>query len=132
MTDVRLGPFFGAALRRDRERAKVRPAEIAAATGRDQATVWRWEKGKNWPENPDTIAEHYGNLTGASPLDLWDEAIKDARKAEAAEKKKLGDMLSPTSPTTDAEPSIDEAAGRAVRDTSKAERGRRRRRAAGS
>ena len=95
----RFREHFGAALRAHREAAQVRPAEVAASLGRDQATIWRWEKGRGWPRDPDLVVAVYSSLAGGTPMDLWDDAARRGRKAEA--EAKLRDMTSASTPAAD-------------------------------
>jgi transcriptional regulator with XRE-family HTH domain len=83
MEAVSLRKYFGAALERTREDAELSRAEIAAVLDVDPATVWRWETGDRWPRDPDVVAAVYGREGTPSALDLWDQAMRDARSAEA-------------------------------------------------
>ncbi|HEX5591998.1 MAG TPA: helix-turn-helix transcriptional regulator [Solirubrobacterales bacterium] len=97
MEPVSFRKYFGEALEEARSHADLSRLAIAEVLGVDEATVWRWENGKNWPEDPDVVAAIYSREGQPSVLDLWTKALDDAREADA--KGQLASFLSRDFPT---------------------------------
>jgi transcriptional regulator with XRE-family HTH domain len=98
---VRFMKYFGESLAERRTSAKLSRKAIADMLSVDESTVWRWETGKKWPEDPDAVVALYERegKEGASALDLWDDAIRRAREADAG--GQLERFFTPDLPTLD-------------------------------
>ncbi len=91
MEPRRFSVYLGAALRAARETGGVRPSEIAGALKRDQTTIWRWETGKNWPENPDQVVAVYCDKAGGEPIEIWEDMVRRAGGKAATEPGEEGE-----------------------------------------
>lgn len=100
MKALRFRTYFGEALGQVRADANLSRKALAEVLDVDPATVWRWEKGKTWPERPDEVVAIYEREgKGVSALDLWNDAINRANQANA--KGKLAQFLAPNFPTVE-------------------------------
>ena len=73
------------------------PAFIAA-TGLTQTTLWRFENGERWADEPDQIVNGYAEVCGVEDYELWADALRrwtsertDARARKVS--KRLAEVL---------------------------------------
>lgn len=81
--------YVGEALKLAREDADLEPKDIYTPLEQNHRSgVSRWEKKQSWPRtpNPDRILAAYSRETGKSVIDLWEEAVRLARRDEELEK----------------------------------------------
>jgi hypothetical protein len=58
-----------------RREAGCSAAAIAIEAGVDPATVYRFERARAWPRDPDELVAAYARLVGMAPRDLWGEGL---------------------------------------------------------
>lgn len=58
-----------------RQDAGLRQVHVAAAIDRDQATIFRFERGDAWPRDPDLILHGYELALELDPFDIWQAAV---------------------------------------------------------
>lgn len=84
MEAVKFRKYYGEALERRRDKARLSRRAVAEIFGVKESTVYRWEKGSNWPRDADAVSAVYvREANETSVLDLWDEALAGAREADA-------------------------------------------------
>jgi hypothetical protein len=78
-------PYISAVCKETRKESGARVTGVADAAGYDSATtINRFERSVAWPRDPDAVVGAYAKGAKVSPFDLWDEAIRRARKTPAA------------------------------------------------
>jgi hypothetical protein len=75
-------------------------SEVAAELKQNENVIRKFERGDSAPkyDRVDALVSAYANATGVSAFDLWDKAIKEARKAEKKLKRAIGSATG-TKPT---------------------------------
>lgn len=68
---------LGRACRQARLDADLRQIDISTTAGTTHATISRFETGRSWPLNADSVVAAYAAECRIRPLDLWRQALED-------------------------------------------------------
>jgi DNA-binding XRE family transcriptional regulator len=66
---------LGEVAREARVEAKCPRLRLANALGVDPSTIIRFEQGKRWPRDPESVVTAYAECCGVDQLDLWRRAV---------------------------------------------------------
>jgi len=81
MGETGLLPALAATVKEARIASGRKNSHFAAAANADQSTMTRFEQGRAWPRDPDSIVRGYATVLGVQPADLWCEALRRMRAA---------------------------------------------------
>lgn len=68
-------PFLAEAAKAAREGAGRKQVHVAAAADLDQSTIFRFERGRSWPTDPDRILRGYADDLELDVRVLWQDAL---------------------------------------------------------
>lgn len=78
-------PHLATVVQACRMAAKVSVMDIASIARVDPSTVYRFERGRAWPRDPDVLLAAYGTIEDCHPSVLWQRALNRWLKAEGVD-----------------------------------------------